>query len=377
MDLRFTEQQEILKKSARDFLTKECPKAKVRELEHDAKGYDPDLWQKMADLGWLGFNIPEEYEGMGYSFEDLTVHMEEVGRNILPGPYMSTVVNTFAIVAAGADELKKDLLPKISYGKCILTLAWLEENGQFDASGITLKAAQKGSDFVLNGTKVFVDGAHIADNMIVVARTKESAKAEDGVTLFVVDAKAAGIKSTVIPTIAHDHLCEVVFKDVAVPAKNVLGKVDKGWEILQMIIRKGSILKSAESLGGLQSVVEMTVAYSKERVQYDRPIGAFQALQHKMSDMWIAMGTSKYLLYEAAWMESNGIPNAKEASMAKAYINEAYKLVGALGVKLHGGIGTSYDHDVPLFFRRAKAADTVYGSTDYHRELVAQFIGLK
>ena len=376
MDLRYSEQQEILKKSARDFLTKECPKAKVRELENDAKGYDPALWQKMGELGWLGFNIPEDYEGMGYSFEDLTMHMEEVGKNILPGPYISTVVNTFAIVEAGTEEQKKDLLPKISNGNCILTLAWLEDNGLFDASGITLKAVHKGNDYVLNGTKMFVDGAHVANNMIVVARTKDGS-GEDGITLFLIDAKADGIKTEVIPTIALDHLCEVIFKDVAIPAKNVLGKVDKGWAILQMLIRKGSILKSAESFGGLQAVFEMTVAYAKERVQYDRPIGAFQALQHKMSDMWITLGTSKYLLYEAAWKESEGEPNSKEASMTKAYINEAYKLITALGVKLHGGIGTSSDHDVPLYYRRAKAADTVYGSTDYHRELVAQQIGMK
>ena len=376
MDLRLTEQQEILKKSARDFLTKECPKAKVRELEKDAKGYDPALWKKMAELGWLGFNIPEEFEGMGYSFEDLTIHIEEVGRNILPGPYLSTVVGTFAIVEAGTDELKKELLSKISYGDAIVTLAWFEQNGLFDASGITLKATKKGNDFVLNGTKMFVDGGHVADYIIVVARTKDGSS-EDGITLLVADAKASGVKAEVIPTIAMDHLCEVTFKDVVVPAKNVLGKVDHGWAVMQSIIKKGSILKSAESLGGLQSVVEMTVAYAKERVQYGRPIGAFQALQHHMSNMWIAMGTSKYLLYEAAWLESNGMPSSKEASMAKAYINEAYKLVSALGVKLHGGIGTSYDHDVPLFFRRAKAADTVYGSTDFHRELVAQAIGLK
>jgi acyl-CoA dehydrogenase len=376
MDLRLTEQQEILKKSARDFLTKECPKAKIRELEKDEKGYDPALWQKMAELGWLGFNIPEDYEGMGYSFEDLTIHIEEVGKNILPGPYLSTVVNTFAIVAAGSEEMKKDLLPKISNGNCIVTLAWLEESGLYDPSGVSMKAAAKGSDYVLNGSKFFVDSANVADKMIVVARTKDGS-GPDGITLFVVDAKAAGIKSEVIPVIALDKLCAVTFKDVAVSAKDILGKADKGWDILQMIVRKGSILKSAESLGGVQAVVDMTVAYSKERVQYDRPIGAFQALQHHMSDMWISMGTSKYLLYEAAWMESENMPNAKEVSMTKAYINEAYKLVTAWGVKLHGGIGTSSDHDVPLYYRRAKAADTVYGSTDFHREMVAQAIGLK
>ena len=376
MDLRLTEQQEILKKSAKDFLAKECPKAKIRELEKDEKGYDPATWQKMAELGWLGFNIPEEFEGMGYSFEDLTIHIEEVGKNILPGPYISTVVNTFAIVEAGSDEMKKDLLPKISNGNCILTLAWIEQNGQFDAAGITMKAAAKGGDYVLNGSKFFVDSANSADNMIVVARTKDGS-GPDGITLFVVDAKAAGVKCEVMPVISLEKLCAVTFKDVAVSSKNILGKVDKGWDVLQTIIRKGSILKSAESLGGIQAVVDMTVAYSKERVQYDRPIGAFQALQHHMSDMSITMSTSKYLLYEAAWMESEGIPNAKEVSMAKAYLNEAYKQVTSRGVKLHGGIGTSADHDVPLYYRRAKAADTVYGSTDYHRELVAQAIGLK
>lgn len=376
MDLRLTEQQEILKKSAKDFLAKECPKAKIRELEKDEKGYDPATWQKMAELGWLGFNIPEEYEGMGYSFEDLTIHIEEVGKNILPGPYISTVVNTFAIVAAGSDEMKKDLLPKISNGNCILTLAWLEQKGHFDPSGITMKAVAKGGDYILNGSKFFVDSAHVADKMIVVARTKDGA-GPDGITLFVVDAKAAGIKAEVMPVISLEKLCAVTFKDVAVSSKNILGKVDKGWEVLQLIIRKGSILKSAESLGGIQAVVDMTVAYSKERVQYDRPIGAFQALQHQMSDMWINMSTAKYLLYEAAWMESEGLPNSKEASMAKAYINEAYKLVAARGVKLHGGIGTSADHDIPLYYRRTLAADMAYGSTDYHRELVAQAIGLK
>ena len=375
MDLRLTEQQEILKKSARDFLTKECPKVKVRELEKDEKGYDPALWQKMAELGWLGFNIPEDYGGMGYSFEDLAIHFEEVGKNILPGPYPSTVVNAFAIINYGNEEQKKQLLPQISNGKCILTLAWIEENGLFDPSGITLKAAIKGNDYVLNGTKMFVDSAHVASYILVMARTKTET-GTNGVTCFIVDARSPGIKCEVIPTIAFDHLCQVTFKDVVVPAGSILGKVDKGWSILETITRKGSILKSAESLGGLQAVVDMTVAYSKERVQYDRPIGAFQALQHKMADMWINLDTSRYLLYEAAWMESQEMPSDKEASMVKAYINEAYKLVASLGVKLHGGIGTSYDHDIPLYYRRAKAADTVYGSTDYHREIVAQAIGL-
>jgi alkylation response protein AidB-like acyl-CoA dehydrogenase len=180
----------------------------------------------------------------------------------------------------------------------------------------------------------------------------------------------------VIPTMAEDKQCEVRFENVAVPKKNMLGKIDQGWPIVEMMLRKGATAKCAESIGAIQACVEMTVAYSKERVQYDRPIGAFQALQHIMVDMWTSMETSRYLAYEAAWRESEGLSCAKEASMAKAYVNEVYKNVGKWAIRLHGAIATSYDHDIPLYYRRSKAADIAFGGTDFHRELVAQEIGL-
>ncbi|MBM4449659.1 MAG: acyl-CoA dehydrogenase [Chloroflexi bacterium] len=376
MDLRFSEQQEILKKMARDFLTTECPKALVRELEKDEKGYSPALWKKMAELGWMGLVIPENYEGMGYGFQDLTVLVEEIGRNILPGPLLCTIISTFPILENGTDEQKKDFLPKIASGELILTPALLEAEGTLDASDIALKATAKGDDFIINGTKMFVEMAHVANYFVLAARTK-AGTSEDGVTLFLVDARSKGVTCEVIPTIAHDKLCEVKFKDVSVPRKNVLGQVDKGWPIIVKLIEKGAVIRCAESLGGIQTCVEMTVAYSKERVQYDRPIGAFQALQHIMADMWISMETCKYLIYEAAWMAAEGMPCSREVSMAKAYVNEAYKNVSKWAVRLHGGIGTSGEHDIPLYYRRAKAADIAYGGTDWHRELVAQKIGLK
>ncbi|MBM3166223.1 MAG: acyl-CoA dehydrogenase, partial [Chloroflexi bacterium] len=292
MDLRFSEQQEILKKMARDFLTAECPKALVRELEASEKGYSPELWKKMAELGWMGLVIPEDYEGMGYGFQDLTVLVEEIGRNILPGPLLCTISSTFPILENGTDEQKKDFLPKVARGELILTPALLEAEGTYDASGIALKATAKGDDFVINGTKMFVEMAHVADYFVLAARAK-AGSSEDGITLFLVDAKSKGISCEVIPTIAHDKLCEVKFKDVSVPKKNVLGQVDKGWPIIVKLMEKGAVIKCAESLGGIQTCVEMTVAYSKERVQYDRPIGAFQALQHIMADMWISMETCK------------------------------------------------------------------------------------
>ncbi len=376
MDLRFTEAQEILRKMARDFLGTECPKTLVRELEQSDKGYSPGLWKKMAELGWMGLIIPEEYEGMGYTFQDLTVLMEEIGRNILPGPLVSTITSTFPILETGTEEQKKEFLPKIARGELILTTALLEADGTFNASGIAVKATPKGDDFVINGTKLFVEMAHVADYIICATRTKNGASPEKGVTLFIVDSKSPGICCEVIPTMAADKQCEVRFENVAVPKKNMLGKLDEGWPIVEMLLRKGSIAKCAESIGAIQTCVEMTVAYSKERVQYDRPIGAFQALQHIMADMWTAMETSRYLVYEVAWMESERLPCTKEASMAKAYVNEVYKNVSKWAVRLHGGIATSYDHDIPLYYRRSKAADIAFGGTDFHRELVAQKIGL-
>ena len=376
MDLRLTETQEILKQSARDFLTTECPKSLVRELEQGEMGYAPELWKKMAELGWLGLIIPEEYDGMGYTFQDLAVLLEEIGRSILPGPLLATLTSVFAVLEAGTEEQKRELLPKIAQGELILTTALLEGEGIFDASGIAVKAAPQGDDFTIDGTKLFVEMAHVADYILCVTRTNTGTSPEKGVTVLIVDSTTPGISCEVIPTTAEDKLCEVRFENVKVPKKNTLGKLDEGWPIVKTMLRKGAIAKCAESIGAIQACVDMTVAYSKERVQYDRPIGAFQALQHRMADMWTAMGTSRYLVYEAAWMESEGLPCAKEASMAKAYVNEVYKNVAKWAVRLHGAIATSADHDIPLYYRRSKAADTAYGGTDFHREIVAQKIGL-
>jgi len=372
MDLRFTETQEILKQMARDFLATECPKTLVRKLEQSEEGYSPEVWKKMAELGWMGLIIPEEYGGMGYTFQDLVVLFEEIGRNILPGPLIATITSTFAILEAGTEEQKKELLPKIAQGELILTTALLEGDGVFDASGVAVKATPKGDDFVIDGTKLFVEMAHVANHIICVTRTKDGTAPEKGITIFIVDSKTPGISCEVIPTTAADKLCEVRFNNVTVPKKNMLGKMDEGWPIVEMMLRKGAIIKCAESLGAIETCVEMTVAYSKERVQYDRPIGAFQALQHKIADMWTAMETSRYLIYEAAWMESEGLPCTKEASMAKAYVNEVYKDVSKWAVRLHGAIATSDDHDIPLYYRRSKAADIAFGNTDFHREIVAQ-----
>jgi len=377
MDTSFTEEQEMLRTAVSDFLIKECPKSKVRELEEDEKGYSPETWKIMADLGWIGLAIPEEYGGMGGSFQDLTIVLEEMGRNILPAPFLCTTIEgIFPILDAGSDEQKKEFLPKIANGELIFTMALLESSGVYDASGVATKAVAKGDSYVINGTKLFVEMAHIANYLVCVTRTKEGASPEDGVTLFIVDTTTPGIHCEVIPTIGMDKLCEVRFEDVVVPSSNMLGELDKGWPIVANVLRKGAIAKSAESAGGMQACFDMTVAYSKERVQYDKPIASFQALQHMMADMWIAVDTGRYVVYEAAWMESEGLPCAKEASMAKAFINKFYQEVSRLGVRLHGAIGTTRDHDVSLYYRRAKAASSAFGGNDLHHETVATELGL-
>jgi len=376
MDLRFTEEQEMLRKAVRDFLSTECPKEKVRELVKSEIGYSPDIWHEIANLGWLGLTIPEKYGGNQMSFLHLALLIEEMGRNIYPSPFLPTVMSTLPIIEEGTEEQRENILPRIAIGDLIVTMAIWEESGTFDTAEINTTAALLGNEYWINGIKLFVEMGHVADYFIVVAKAQEEAVPEKQITLFVVDAKSPGITCEVIPTIAKDKLCQVQFSDVKVPIENVLGKPNSGWPIIRNIMRRGAIAKCAESLGGMQSCVDMTVDYSKERVQYGRPIGAFQALQHIMADMWTTLQTGRYLTYKAAWMESEGIDCTKEASMAKSYVNEAYKFVSKWGVRLHGAIGTSLDHDISLYYRIAKAADTAFGSTDMHREIVAEQIGL-
>lgn len=377
MNLDLSEEQEMLRSMARDFLTKECPKTLVRELEEDEKGYLPDLWAKMAELGWMGLVLPEEYGGQGMGFLDLIVLLQEMGRNILPGPFFCTVVlGSLPILLAGSDEQKKELLPKIASGGLIATMALYEPNAVYGPSGVQAKAAPQGDNFVINGTKLFVENAHIADLIIVAARTREADAAEEGITLFLVDPKSAGLKCEVVPTIGLEKLCEVVLDNVTVPSNKVLGEVDKGWDIIANTLDHATIAKCSESVGGQEATLDMTLDYVKERVQYKRPVGTFQVIQHYCADMWTNVATSRNLMYQVAWGLSEGLATPRDISVAKAWVNQAYKFVTERAVQCHGAIGLSRDHDVGLYYRRAKSADVVFGDSEYHKEIVAQQMGL-
>ena len=377
MDLDLTEEQEMLQTMARDFLTKECPKALVRELEEDEKGYSPELWRKMAELGWMGLVLPAEYDGMEMGFMDLIILLQEMGRNILPGPFFCTVVlGSLPIFSAGTDEQKKEFLPKIASGKMILTMALTEPNGRYDAAGVETKAVAQGDSFVISGTKLFVENAHIADYMICVARTTEGATPEEGITLFLVDAKSPGIKVEGIPTMADDKLCEVVFENVSVPRNNMLGELDNGWPIVARTLEQATMAKCAEMVGGAEAALDMTLNYVKERVQYNRPIGSFQVIQHYCANMWTSVVTSRNILYKTAWKVGEGLPATGDVAAAKGWINQAYTFVTERAVQCHGAIGLTRDHDIGLYYRRAKAGELAFGDTDFQKEIVAQQMGL-
>ena len=377
MDLGLNEEQEMLRRMARELLEQECPKSLVREMEEDEKGYSPELWRKFAEVGFLGLPFSEQYGGTGASFVDLAIVVEEMGRALAPGPYFYTVVLAGpAINDFGTEEQKKEILPRISQGNAILTFAHTEASGRWDAGGITVKAAADGDDFVINGIKLFVPDAHVSDYLLTVARTKEADDPQDGITLFLVDAKSPGISYEVLKTIASDKQCEVAFDNARVPRSAVLGEVDRGWPIVEEILRRGAVGKCAEMVGNSQQVLEMAVEYAKNRVQFGRPIGSFQAVQHHCANMATDVDGSRFITYQAAWRIAEGLPCAREVSMAKAWVSEACQRVVALGHQIHGGIGFTMEHDMQLFFRRAKQAELFFGDADLHREVVAQQIGL-
>ena len=376
MDLDLSEDQKMLRTMARDLLEKECPKTLVREMEDDEKGHSPELWGKMMELGLLGLPFPEKYGGEGGSFLDLAVLLEETGQACLPGPFFSTVVlGGLPISAAGSEEQKQKFLPMIAQGK-IFSLALTEADGGLDPACIETSAAAEKDGYVISGAKLFVPDAHVADYLLCLARTNKGSSKGEGLTLFIVDAKSPGISCTLLHTIARDKQCEVVFQKVAVPRENILGKVDKGWEVIEKALEVAAVAKCAEMVGAAEQVLEMAIEYAKERVAFDHPIGSFQAIQHYCANMKVDVDGMRFITYQAAWLLSEGLPAAKEVAMAKAWVNEAYRRITGSGHQIHGSIGYTLDHDMQIYYRRGKAAEVLFGDADLHREKVACELGL-
>ena len=363
----------MLRRSARGLLEKECPSTLVRRLIDDERGYDADLWRKMAELGWTGLVIPEAYGGANLSYVDLVLVLEEMGRVVLPSPFIWTVMVAEAIKRAGSEAQKQALLPKIAAGEMIATVAWMEPTGTWGADGISMAARKRGNGFTLDGVKLFVNDGHIADCILVAARTGGK-----GVTLFAIETRRAGISVTPLKTMDSTRkLSEVKFNGVRATAADVVGAVGDGWKTLSGIIDRGKVMIAAEMMGGAQKVLDMTVDYAKVRVQFGRPIGSFQAVQHKCANMMIDVEGARSAVYYAAWAVSNEVAEAPlAAALAKAAASDAYRRVSADGIQVHGGIGFTWEHDMHLYFKRAKSSEFTFGDATYNRELVAQGINL-
>ncbi len=379
MDFGFSQEQDLLRSTARKFLENECTSTFVRARMEEPAGVTDDFWMKLAEQGWLGLIYPEEYGGSGLGFVDLTVLMEEMGRCVMPGPFFSTVLlGGLAILEAGSPEQKKEWLPKIAAGQAKATLALTEPNARWDAAGVTVTAKEGKGGFVLNGTKLFVPDAHLADLSVVVARTAEGKSPEDGVSLFLVPKGTKGVEVKLLPTMDQTRkLCEVTLKDAAVPAGALLGTKGGAWPTLARVLQRATVALCAEMCGGAQRVLDMTTEYAKIRVAFGKPIGTYQGVKHKAADMLVDVENAKSLTYYAAWAADENSPETALAiSMAKAYASDAYRKVSATGIQLHGGIGFTWEHDLHLYFKRAKASEFTFGDATYHRERVAQLINL-
>jgi alkylation response protein AidB-like acyl-CoA dehydrogenase len=375
MDFSLSSDQELIKSTARKFIENECPKDRVREMNRSERGYDPEMWRKMADLGWMGLALPEEYGGFGGGILDLALVMEEMGRGLLPGPFFSTIAAcSMPIQAFGTAEQKEKHLPTLASGQTIWSLGLIEESGTGEASSIGMSAKAEGDVYVLDGTKLFVPYAQVADSFLIVARTGKGPNPREGITVFIVKAGSPGIEMDLLPTTAQDKQYEIRFFTVRVPRGSLLGEPGRGWPIMDFILQRTALLKSAEMLGGAQAVLEMATEYSKQRIQFGSAIGSFQAVQHNLVDLFNEIQGLRYLVYEAAWRIDAGLaayPAAPLISMAKAKANQVYQRTCIDGMKLHGAIGFTEELDVGLYHLRTRAYLAEGGDTRFHLERIA------
>jgi len=377
MNFELNEYQKMLKKSARDFLAVECPSSLVREMAKDEEGFSTTLWHKIVDIGWTAIPYPEEYGGSSGSFLDLVVLLEETGRACLPGPFFSVLLGSFALLEAGNEEQKKQFGPQVANEGLIITLASGEPHS-IHYGDIATQATNRSDGYQINGTKLFVSDAHIAAYLICVARTEgDNIGKGSQIKLFLVDSLSPGIVREVLPTMSGEKECSVIFTEVNVPRENILGDLSTDSDrALKRVIEKGTLAKSAEMVGAGERVLELTANYAKERFQFGRPIGSFQAIQHYCADMLIALETAKLITYESAWLLDKQVSCTKEVSMAKAWVSNSYKRIASLAHQIYGGMGVIEESDLCLYSRRAWQWYSLFGRPDSHYENVCTELGL-
>jgi alkylation response protein AidB-like acyl-CoA dehydrogenase len=369
LDLQFSEEQEMLRETVRGVCASTSPLGVVRQLEDDPVGYSPDLWKQLAHLDLIGLQLPEEFGGSGMSTLETVVLYEEFGRSLAPSPhFVSAILSGGALARSGSDDLKATWLPRIVTGEAILTPAWLEPENGFGPKGVQVRAVADGDGFLLSGVKRHVAFAKAATALVVLARTGDEPEAVD---LFVVETGAPGVTLTQQMSIASDAQYRVDLDQVRVTAADRIGPAGSGWATWNSVMHDGIILAAAQAVGGAQYAMEITTQYAKDRHQFDKPLGAFQALAHYLADATTAVGGAEVLVHEAAWARSEGRSVAKLAPMAKLFACRTFRDVTATAQQIFGGIGFTVEFDIQLYFRRAKQLQISWWDTRYLEELVA------
>jgi len=379
MDFAFDEAQQELRTSAAGFLAEHSGSEAIRRAMDSELGYDPQVWKQLAgELGWTAVTIPEEYGGLGLTHVELAALLEVMGAHLLCSPFFASVcLAANALLTAGTEEQKREYLPGIAAGETRATLAWTEAAGTWDAAGIAARAHAEGDGFVLDGVKRFAVDGHCADLLLVTARLPDTC-GEDGLCLFALPADAPGVKRRALPTLDRTRRqAEIVLAGVRVPADALLGEAGRAWPALERTRDLAAMALAAEQVGGAQRCLDLAVDYAKQRVQFGRPIGSFQAIKHKCADMMVAVESARSGAYYAACVAAeNGEELASAASLAKATCSDAYFRAAADCIQIHGGVGFTWEYDVHLYFKRAKSSETLLGDPAFHRERVARQIGL-
>ena len=370
MDFAFTSDQQLLKNSARAFLDEHCKPAIVRAAWDDARGDNDAMWKEMAQLGWLGLSLPEAHAGSGLGMVETAILLEEMGHAACPGPYWPTMLAATALAEAGTDAQKKRWLAAVATGEARATVAFLDGDLDWSPDAVTTRAKRAGKGWTLTGEKRFVPWAHVADVMLIPARTSE------GLTLFAVEPSAGGLAlSPVSGMDLATRWVHVKLDGVKVTADAVVGEAGKAAPLLGALLRRGAVGAAAEMLGASRRCLEMAVGYAKVREQFGQPIGSFQAIRHKCAEMLVEVENSHSATYYAAWaLDAGAADAAVAASVAKAYVSDASRRVCGEAIQVHGGIGFTWEYDLHLYFKRAKALEASYGDADHHRELIVRSV---